>query len=74
MNEFVFPESKKQHTQLSFILHLTFNKLGVKIELVANSILAHLAQGVTEFAPKVALGVKLLSGSFLFLRNSFCVT
>jgi hypothetical protein len=26
MNEFVFHQSKKQHTQLSFILHLTFNK------------------------------------------------
>jgi hypothetical protein len=26
MNEYVLPESKRQHTQLSFILHLTFNK------------------------------------------------
>jgi hypothetical protein len=26
MNKFVTPKSKKQHTQLLFILHLTFNK------------------------------------------------
>jgi hypothetical protein len=41
-------------------------QLGVKIELVVDSILVHLAQGVMKFAPKVVLGVKLLNGRIFF--------
>jgi len=33
MNEFVAPKSKKQHTNLLFILHLSFNKLEVLLLL-----------------------------------------
>ncbi len=33
MNEFVAPKFKKQHTNLLFILHLSFNKLEVSLLL-----------------------------------------
>jgi hypothetical protein len=43
--------------------------LGVKIELVVDSILVHLAQGVMKFAPKVVLGVKLLNVRIFFFEK-----
>jgi len=32
MNKFVTPKSKKQHTHLLFILHLTFNKFETTVK------------------------------------------
>jgi hypothetical protein len=52
-----------------FTIIKKIEQLGIKTELVVDSILVHLAQGVMEFSLKVALGVKLVNGNLIFFEK-----